>query len=285
MAVGDGVVWNESDPQNSTLAHLIDDYDRDLRVGVRSRMAREHVWPAAQTGTGEGGHHSFITFQQQTAAPTLLASSGMVGCIYVGSSGAGYPLVFENSAGSTVTLVNSAFNIPIIASGTLGAMPICSSANPDRLILLSGPTSTTAKTWILSSINDATGGTAAPTWVLPSTALSGPSVISATNVTALYGAIVDKSASYGNQQATTDGIVEVMAYTTAGGDVEALGYTDSSATPTTCVMGGDSRDSGWAHPGRVGFGFSVKKGDYWRVEVTFQLGGGSISVRWRPIGS
>lgn len=171
MAVGDGVVWNEALPDNNTLAHQIDDYNRDLRLGVRSRMAIEHVWPSSQTGTDEGGHHRFITFQQQTAAPTLLASSGMVGALYIGSSGAGYPLTFENSAGSTVVLVNSAFNIPVISSGTLGSIPICSSANPNSLILLAGPTSTTANTYMLISSNDATGGVAAPSWVERSTAV------------------------------------------------------------------------------------------------------------------
>ena len=42
MAVGDGVVWNESLPDNSTLAHQIDDYNRDLRVGVVYRL-RPHT--------------------------------------------------------------------------------------------------------------------------------------------------------------------------------------------------------------------------------------------------
>jgi hypothetical protein len=99
-----------------------------------------------------------------------------------------------------------------------------------------------------------------------------------------FGSWVDKSASYGNQQAATDGFVVVMAATSGGGDVEVLGYTDSSATPTTCICGGESRDTGWGHPGRAGFTMPVKKGDYWRVEVTYQAGG-SISVRWMPSGS
>ena len=136
MSVGDGVVWSESLPDNSTLAHQIDDYDRDLRVGVRSRMAHEHVWGSSQTGTAEGGFHKFITFQSQTATPTLIAASNQVGCLFVGSSGAGYPLVFENSAGSTVTLVNSAFGIPIITTGTQGGVVMASSANPSGVIVV-----------------------------------------------------------------------------------------------------------------------------------------------------
>ena len=138
MSVGDGIVWNEALPDNSTLAHQIDDYDRDLRLGVRSRMAREHIWTSSQTATSEGGHHQFITFQQQTGAPTLTTALTQVGALYVGSSAAGYPLLFENSAGSAITLVNSAFNIPVITTGTLGSIAICSSANPNSLIALAG---------------------------------------------------------------------------------------------------------------------------------------------------
>lgn len=107
MAIGDGTVWNEALPDNSTLAHQIDDYNRDVRVGVRARMAREHIWTSSQTATNEGGHHQFITFQQSTAAPSLSTAITQVGALYCGSSGDGYPLVFENSAGTTYTLVST----------------------------------------------------------------------------------------------------------------------------------------------------------------------------------
>jgi hypothetical protein len=172
MAVGDGVVWNEALPDNSTLAHQIDDYNRDLRLGVRSRMAREHVWSSSQTATSEAGHHQFVSFQQQTAAPTLSTALTQVGALYVGSSGLGYQLTFENSAGSTIVLVNSSFNIPVISAGTLGSIPICSAANTSTFTLLAGPTSTTANTYLLVSSNDATGGVAAPKWQERSSALA-----------------------------------------------------------------------------------------------------------------
>jgi|WetSurMetagenome_2_1015567.scaffolds.fasta_scaffold30411_5 hypothetical protein len=108
----DGVTWNEALPDNGVLAHLIDDYNRDLRVGIRSRMAREHIWTSSQTATNEGGHHSFISFQQQTSAPTLSATLGQVGCLYISSSSAGYPLVYMNSAGTGATLIGSDNKIP-----------------------------------------------------------------------------------------------------------------------------------------------------------------------------
>lgn len=290
MAIGDGVIWNEAAPDNSTLAHQIDDYDRDLRLGVRSRMAREHVWPASQTGTGEGGHHQFITFQQQTAAPTLLASSGMVGCLYVGSSGSGYPLIFENSAGSTVTLVASAAGaIAVVNTGTLGSIPICSSANPNTLITLTGPTSTTASTWLLASVNAATGGTAAPTWVLPSTAMSGVSVIGATNMSAVLGAWEDKSANYGAQQAATDGFVCAGFSNVAQSCVaQLLGYTDALSNPVT--LRGTAEASSWENSEvtkYTSFMMPVKKGDYWKVVLSVGYGSDTTTkfFFWIPLGS
>ena len=164
MAVGDGVTWNEALPDNNVSAHQIDDYDRDLRVGVRSRMAREHIWTSSQTATNEGGHHQFITFQQSTAAPSLSTAFTQVGALFVGSSGDGYPLTFENSAGTSITLVNSAGHIPVVTTGTLGGLPICSSANADALTVLAGPTSTTANKYVLVSNNGATGAAQAATW-------------------------------------------------------------------------------------------------------------------------
>jgi hypothetical protein len=101
MALGDGITWNEAAPDDSTLANQIDDYNRDLRLGIRKRMDNEHVWGASQTGTAESGHHRFITLQQQTATPSLVAASGQVGCLFIGSSADGFQLMYENSAGGT----------------------------------------------------------------------------------------------------------------------------------------------------------------------------------------
>lgn len=71
MALGDGITWDETEPTDATVAVQIDDYDRDLRKGVRGRMAREHEWPDSQSATSEAGAHKFITMQTQGAAPTL----------------------------------------------------------------------------------------------------------------------------------------------------------------------------------------------------------------------
>ncbi len=114
MAVGDGIQWNESLPDNDTVANQIDDYDRDLRVGVRSRLAREHIFPASQTATNQGGHHSFITFQAQTAAPAMVGTTG--GALYV-TTEASPALIFTRSNATDVTIINTAGKIAITGFG------------------------------------------------------------------------------------------------------------------------------------------------------------------------
>jgi hypothetical protein len=79
MGLGDGVIWNEALPDDNTVANQIDDYNRDLRVGVRARMAQEHFWGSAQTGTSEGGLHKYVTLQALTAAPTLVVYTSLTG--------------------------------------------------------------------------------------------------------------------------------------------------------------------------------------------------------------
>lgn len=85
MALGDGSAWNEAVPTNSTVANQIDDYNRDLRVGISGRMRMEHVWPASQTSTAEAGYHNYITMQAQTAAPAMAGTTA--GAVWVKSSG------------------------------------------------------------------------------------------------------------------------------------------------------------------------------------------------------
>jgi hypothetical protein len=254
----DGVTWNEALPDNNVLAHQIDDYDRDLRIGVRSRMAREHVWPSSQTGTNEGGHHNFITLQMQTGAPAMVGTTA--GGIYIGSAANGYPLMFVNSAGSTFTLVNSAGNIPVISSGTLGSIAICSSANANTIITLSGSTDG----YVLTTHSN----TAAPNWLSPTSLISG-----------LVGSYTDKTSNYGAQQAATDGYVQ--AFTTYAAQSAALrGYTDSNSNPTTVV----DRNAVENNVGSVtaSVKFLVRKGDYWKVT----LDAGTIDkVWWIPLGS
>lgn len=115
MSVGDGVSWDETNPTNSTLATSIDDYDRDLRVGVRSRMALEHEWPGSQSSTAQAGQHKFITLQNQAAKPTV--SGTQLAAVYSKTVGAGLQeLFYENEAGTEVQMTSRGNPAPGVPS-------------------------------------------------------------------------------------------------------------------------------------------------------------------------
>jgi hypothetical protein len=92
-----------------------------------------------------------------------------------------------------------------------------------------------------------------------------------------FGTWVDKSASYGAQQAATDGFVIARGWS-AGGEFTALGYTDANANPTTL--------RGWAASPTGGsdnsFCMPVKKNDYWKVVFSNY---NSRAVYWIPFGN
>lgn len=148
MAAGD--TWDESNPTNNTLANEIDDNMRDMKSGVRGRMAHEHIWPSSQTGTNQAGFHNYLTVATQTSAPSLVyGTSTQMASIYA-SSGVG--VVVANSAGAKVTMIGTAnlggAFVPsggiIIWSGAISAIPagwqICDGTNgtpdlTDRFVL------------------------------------------------------------------------------------------------------------------------------------------------------
>ncbi len=84
----------------------------------------------------------------------------------------------------------------------------------------------------------------------------------------LLGDWVDKSSSYGNQQAATDGFV---AGVSPFGNTLQL-FTDAG-NPATVKRGQAA--------GGQSCGVLVKKSDYWKVTVD----GGSPSVYWIPLGN
>lgn len=83
------------------------------------------------------------------------------------------------------------------------------------------------------------------------------------------GAWVDKSSSYGAQQAATDGFVVVNLVSSI-----AYGYTDGNANPTTKRCGTEATNAN-------GFVMPVKKNDYWKVILD---SGSTITVYWLPLG-
>jgi hypothetical protein len=103
--------------------------------------------------------------------------------------------------------------------------------------------------------------------------------VTASKASALLGSWVDKSASYGAQQAATDGFL--MAFKTTG-QFTSGGYvrikTDASNPPTTIRAIEDTGSDSTSIRGCV---FSpVKKNDYWLVETNQ-----TITVYWIALGS
>lgn len=118
----DGSTWDETNPTNSTPANELDDIARDIKIGIRSRMGQEHIFPTSQTGTANAGPHSYITFQNQTGAPTLPIVNGVTqaGGIYF-QTNQGY---IEDSAGASFVFFASAAGLAISNVSTIGAIPV-----------------------------------------------------------------------------------------------------------------------------------------------------------------
>lgn len=114
MALGDGIVWDETVPTDATLAINIDDHMRHLYKAVRSRMALEHEFPNSQSATSEGGEHKFITFQSQGSMPTITGTQTMA--LYATS---GPALVFASSGGSQIQLEGFISGDIILSSSTV----------------------------------------------------------------------------------------------------------------------------------------------------------------------
>ena len=61
MALGDGITWDETLPDNNSFAFNLDNYSVDLRKGIRLRLAQEHEFPSSQAAIGDVGRHKFMT--------------------------------------------------------------------------------------------------------------------------------------------------------------------------------------------------------------------------------
>ena len=102
------------------------------------------------------------------------------------------------------------------------------------------------------------------------------------DVSAVLGAWVNKSASYGAQQAATDGFVIATGWGSINDGVDHVyGYSDSASNPTT-LRGIISTNSSTTNV--IGsFCFPVKKGDYWKV---VHVGSREpFAVWWIPLGA
>ena len=90
-----------------------------------------------------------------------------------------------------------------------------------------------------------------------------------------FGSWVDKSASYGAQQAATDGFVLARAVNNGTIDI----YTDGNADPTTAR----GHSEGYSNAQATVTTVPVRKGDYWKIVVS--VGTVPDYVYWIPLGS
>lgn len=256
MAIGDGQNWDESNPQQSTLANTIDSYERDIRIGVRGRMANEHVWPSSQTGTSQAGQHTYISLQAQTGTPImpLVASVTQAGMIFM-TTGA---LVFQNSGAQLTTIVNSGKT----SVNILGAQYSSTGTLGEMLIGTTGGTLTILPPGSSGSILIATTGGQGILWGSAS------------------GLGVWGSATAGPTQATSDGFYIVSANVNGGNVLTFSLLTDNNATPSTVRARNIISATGGAN--MFTLMTPVKKLDYYSATAS----GGSINTGFFiPLGT
>jgi hypothetical protein len=120
------------------------------------------------------------------------------------------------------------------------------------------------------------------------TSLSGLTTpLGASQVGSLLGAWVDKSSSYGAQQAATDGFVVVYAKCdTSTVNTDITLYTDGNADPTTIRQKGAMNYPGANYDPMYYYStiMPVKKSDYWKI-ICDQTHIVTWAVYWIPMGS
>ncbi len=136
MALGDGITWDETTPTDATVAVQIDDYNRDLRKGVRGRMASEHEWPASQAATAEGGRHKYISFQSQASLPVAAISGTQVAGVYVKTQNLFY--VNTNSDEVQIVAGTAVGDGKILANGTDAAAGYLTDKLDSTYLTISG---------------------------------------------------------------------------------------------------------------------------------------------------
>lgn len=133
----DGSTWNETEPTNSTLANEIDDVARDIKIGVRGRMANEHIWPASQTGTSAAGYHATLSLQYQTGAPSVPVVNGSTQSGVIFATSGGSPFAFAESNGTVTAIIPG----PTDTGGLVPAgatIPYAGASTPTGWLLCTG---------------------------------------------------------------------------------------------------------------------------------------------------
>ena len=143
MALGDGTGWDETVPSDSTVASNIDDYNRDLRIGIADRIGQEHIHPATSS---VGGQHKWITLQALTTFPTLTPSATQVASVFCEVVNTKHELFFRNEDGQETQITSGgAINYTATAEIVTGMIMLWSGAStaiPSGWLLCDGDNST-----------------------------------------------------------------------------------------------------------------------------------------------
>lgn len=140
MAMGDGTGWDEALPADTTVASNIDDYNRDLRIGIGDRLGKEHIHPA---DASVGGEHKWITFQALDAFPTLESPATQIAVAFVKLVGTKHELFFRNKSGQEIQLTSDGdVNVTTFFSGFVAMYHGAVVDIPDGWYLCDGNNST-----------------------------------------------------------------------------------------------------------------------------------------------
>lgn len=227
-----GTGWDETIPTNNDLANEIDDYMRDIKIAVRSRMAIEHHWPSSQAATASAGFHTFLTLSGQTAAPSLVYGtvSTQLSAIWC-SSGSKNVLVTDAAAGDYI-LFHSGKGVRLAGgvfsdTGTQGDLIIGTTGGVIKV--LSGSTDN----YVLTTHSN----TGDPTWQQV-TALIGSTSITTTMLKTTQGEVSSATATvstlpggeYGFYPETksSDGSSAAGRITIGGTSLNGNGYVPSA---------------------------------------------------------
>lgn len=222
MPIGDGATWDETKPDNDTSLTDGDDYQRDMRVGTRGRMALEHVWPSSQTGTAEAGYHKYITFQPGTTLPATLILGTTAGALTVASSGTGYEAYVATVESGTTASGN--IQVTFLSGLNLGAGHMASQTVGGMIYSTGSATAGFAQVAIgtTGDILYSVDGTA-PGWsnTLPAALTFSEDISFAKNITVNTAATVGALSCTGT--ATMTGNVVMVASASIGGAATVTG--------------------------------------------------------------
>lgn len=272
------VSLNENTPTGGSFVRDGDDRIREYKTQNREILEIDHVYPSSgQSATA--GQHKQVTLQEAADIGTGATGVPVLGAQTVD----GKPeLTFTDEDDNDVILTDSG-KISLQNGRLPNDTYLIGRNNADDgdINVLKVGTSNTVTFGVVTTLVDASllSTSAAPT---TDAMISNKKYVDdrvAANSHA-FGNAVDKSASYGAQQAATDG------YVVANGlfdDGETMtGYTDSNADPIApfCTIGAGS-GAGSNH--YLSFTMPVKKGKYWKIVVGGSVA--SILINWVPSGS